>query len=55
LISTVSFASGFAGFQVDVQLDGCKALHLADRETYELVICDMKMPGLDGQAFFIRH
>jgi signal transduction histidine kinase len=40
------------GFQVDVQLDGSEALHLADRETYDLVICDMKMPGLDGQHFY---
>jgi signal transduction histidine kinase len=40
------------GFQVDVQLDGREALQLADRETYDLVICDMKMPGLDGQHFY---
>jgi signal transduction histidine kinase len=40
------------GFQVDVQLDGREALHQAHRETYDLVICDMKMPGLDGQHFY---
>jgi CheY-like chemotaxis protein len=40
------------GFQVDVQLDGHEALQQADRETYDLVICDMKMPGLDGQHFY---
>jgi len=40
------------GFQVDVQLDGREALQQADRETYDLVICDMKMPGLDGQHFY---
>jgi CheY-like chemotaxis protein len=40
------------GFQVDVQLDGREALNLADREAYDLVICDMKMPGLDGQHFY---
>jgi CheY-like chemotaxis protein len=39
------------GFQVDVQLDGREALQQADRESYDLVICDMKMPGLDGQHF----
>ena len=40
------------GFQVDVQLDGREALQHADRESYDLVICDMKMPGLDGQHFY---
>jgi two-component system NtrC family sensor kinase len=40
------------GFQVDVQLDGREALQQADREAYDLVICDMKMPGLDGQHFY---
>ena len=40
------------GFQVDVLLDGREALNRAGRETYDLVICDMKMPGLDGQHFY---
>ncbi|MDQ1406607.1 MAG: hypothetical protein QOG55_2236 [Acidobacteriaceae bacterium] len=40
------------GFHVDVQLDGRDALQQADHETYDLVICDMKMPGLDGQHFY---
>lgn len=40
------------GMQVDVLLDGREALERAARETYDLVICDMKMPGLDGQHFY---
>jgi DNA-binding NtrC family response regulator len=40
------------GFDVDVLLDGREALERAARETYRLVICDMKMPGLDGQHFY---
>ena len=40
------------GFQVDVQLDGREALQQADRESYDLVICDMKMPELNGQHFY---
>lgn len=40
------------GFRVDVLLDGHEALQRAARENYELVICDMKMPGLDGQHFY---
>jgi signal transduction histidine kinase/ActR/RegA family two-component response regulator len=40
------------GFRVDVMLDGREALDRAAREPYDLVICDMKMPGLDGQHFY---
>jgi two-component system NtrC family sensor kinase len=40
------------GLRVDVLLDGREALERAGREPYDLVICDMKMPGLDGQQFF---
>lgn len=32
--------------------DGREALERAERESYDLVICDMKMPGLDGQHFY---
>jgi signal transduction histidine kinase/FixJ family two-component response regulator len=40
------------GMRVDILLDGREALELAVRRTYELIICDMKMPGLDGQHFY---
>jgi signal transduction histidine kinase/FixJ family two-component response regulator len=40
------------GFQVDALWDGHEALERAARETYDLVICDMRMPGLDGQHFY---
>jgi PAS domain S-box-containing protein len=40
------------GLQVDVLLDGREALRRAEREAYDLVICDMKMPELDGQHFY---
>ena len=40
------------GLHVDVFMDGHEALDRAAREPYHLVICDMKMPGLDGQRFF---
>ena len=43
---------GDEGFHVDVLLDGREALEQAGRENYDLVICDMKMPGLDGQHFY---
>lgn len=40
------------GMRVDVLLNGREALERAGRESYDLVICDMKMPGLDGQHFY---
>ncbi|HTQ62994.1 MAG TPA: ATP-binding protein [Candidatus Solibacter sp.] len=40
------------GLQVETLLDGREALARAARESYKLVICDMKMPGLDGQHFY---
>jgi len=40
------------GLHVDVLLDGREALERAGREPFDLVICDMKMPGLDGQNFY---
>ena len=40
------------GMHVDVLRDGESALDRAEREEYDLVICDLKMPGMDGQKFF---
>jgi CheY-like chemotaxis protein len=40
------------GMRVEVLMDGRAALDRAAREHYDLVICDMKMPGLDGQLFY---
>ncbi len=40
------------GLHVDILLDGREALERSARQHYDLVICDMKMPGLDGQHFF---
>lgn len=37
---------------MDVLLDGREALSRAATQTFDLVICDMKMPGLDGQHFY---
>jgi CheY-like chemotaxis protein len=40
------------GFQVEASLDGYEALERAARASYDLVVCDMKMAGLDGQHFY---
>ena len=40
------------GFTADVQQDARRALVSALNRDYSLIICDMKMPVLDGQHFF---
>ena len=40
------------GMYVEVLQDGREALDRAARQSFDLVICDMKMPGLDGQHFY---
>jgi len=40
------------GMHVEVLLDGREALARAAAQSFDLVICDMKMPGLDGQHFY---
>jgi signal transduction histidine kinase/CheY-like chemotaxis protein len=41
------------GLRVDVLLDAREALARAERIPYALVICDMKMPELDGEHFYL--
>jgi signal transduction histidine kinase/CheY-like chemotaxis protein len=40
------------GLHVEALLDGRVALERAAEEDYDLVICDMKMPELDGEHFY---
>jgi len=40
------------GMRVDVLSDGQRALELVRQESYDLAICDLKMPGMDGQIFY---
>jgi signal transduction histidine kinase/ActR/RegA family two-component response regulator len=42
------------GLEVEVLLDGREALRRAATEDYDLVICDMKMPDVDGEQFYRR-
>ena len=52
LAAAVADALAEAGFRVDRASDGEEALQRVRQQTYDLVICDLKMPRLDGQAFY---
>jgi two-component system NtrC family sensor kinase len=48
----VADALGDAGFVVDRAANGEEALTWIERQPYDLVICDLKMPRLDGPSLF---
>jgi signal transduction histidine kinase len=52
LASAVADALSDAGFMVEQAADGAEALALAEERTYDLVICDLRMPRVDGPAFY---
>jgi CheY-like chemotaxis protein len=40
------------GMEVDVLTDCTKGLDLVQRVSYDIAVCDVKMPGMDGPQFF---
>jgi len=50
--TAVADALGDAGFVVDRAANGEDALTLIDGNSYDLVICDLKMPKLDGPSLY---
>jgi PAS domain S-box-containing protein len=41
-----------SGYQVDTVADGSAALERLRLRAYDLILCDMRMPGLSGPAFY---
>jgi len=41
-----------AGFEVDRAADGEEAIARTQARAYDLIICDLKMPGVNGMAFY---
>ena len=50
--AAVAEALGDAGFSVDRANDGIEALERLQARVYDLIVCDLKMPRLDGTAFY---
>ena len=40
-----------SGYQVDEASDGSAALKMVDRVLYDFILCDLKMPNMDGMTF----
>ncbi|HET9468178.1 MAG TPA: ATP-binding protein, partial [Vicinamibacterales bacterium] len=54
LAAAVSEALTDAGFIVDRAGDGEEALRRVDATSYDLIVCDLKMPKIDGMRFYQR-
>ena len=52
LAAAVSEALTDAGFRVDRAGDGQEALERIRERVYDLVVCDLKMPRMDGRALY---
>ncbi|MEO2194677.1 MAG: ATP-binding protein [bacterium] len=52
LASAVADALTDAGYRVDRAGDGKEALERIAGQVYDLVVCDLKMPRLDGPSFY---
>ena len=42
------------GYDVDVAEDGATALAMVDKERYNVIFCDIKMPGMEGTEVLER-
>ncbi len=50
LRETLAFVLSKAGAEVDTAADGMQAISKAQAATYQMIILDVRMPGLDGHA-----
>jgi two-component system, OmpR family, response regulator MtrA len=51
----IVFALSDEGFEVDQAKDGLTALEAIDRRHPDLILLDMRMPGMDGWEFVKRY
>ena len=42
---------GRSGYQVETAADGLEALQMIERTFYDFILCDIKMPNMDGMQF----
>ncbi|KAA3612195.1 MAG: response regulator [Calditrichaeota bacterium] len=51
ILDSIVKLCGAEGWLVDTALDAKVGLHKLDTSTYDLIICDIMMPGIDGFEF----
>ena len=51
---TLNEILSYEGFKVDEAIDGEEGLKLFSDKTYDVVLCDIKMPKLDGIEFLVK-
>lgn len=54
ILTLVREALGANGFEIDISKDGETALRLLREKDYDVIICDWRMPGLNGQQIYER-
>jgi two-component system NtrC family sensor kinase len=56
ILNSISTCLRKAGFNTDVTTDGASAFELATHGNYDLILCDVRMPGIDGiQLYLMLH
>ena len=48
IVETVKYSLELRGFKVDVAYDGLRALHKARKNSYDLMLLDIMLPGKNG-------
>jgi two-component system NtrC family sensor kinase len=51
LADTLALLLGVDGHAVDIAADGVAALELVEAREYDAILCDIRMPRLDGPGF----
>jgi two-component system, NtrC family, nitrogen regulation response regulator NtrX len=51
---TLNEILSYEGFKVDEAIDGEEGLKMFSDKTYDVVLCDIKMPKLDGIEFLVK-
>jgi PAS domain S-box-containing protein len=54
ILEAIALALGEQGYRVATERDGQAALQRLQHETFDLILCDIRMPGLGGQEIYRR-